>query len=76
MVSCRGLGFVSFLGTLHWPSGEEELGHFGVSFWEVVILFEQWVGHRLLIEKVVEPRGRAHRPLSTSSVPVVEMSVC
>ena len=66
-------------GTLHWPSGEEELGHFGVSYWEVLILFEQWVGHRLLIEKVVEPRVRAHRPLSTSPVPVserVDMPIC
>ena len=79
LVSCRGLGFVSFLGTLHWPSGEKELGHFGVSYLEVLILFEQWAGHWLLIEKVVKPRGRAHRSLSTSHVPVsegVDMPVC
>ena len=24
--------FTSFLGTLHWPSGSVDLGHFGISF--------------------------------------------
>ena len=24
--------FTSFLNTLHWPSGSDDLGHFGVSF--------------------------------------------
>ena len=40
--------FSSFLGTLHWPSGYADLGHFGISFLEILILFEQWAGHRLL----------------------------
>ena len=44
--------FTSFLGTLHWPSGSVDLGHFGISFLELLILFEQWAGHRLLSEKV------------------------
>ena len=42
--------FTSFLGTLHWPSGSLDLGHFGISFLELLILFEQWAGHRLLSE--------------------------
>ena len=42
----------SFLYTLHWPSGTEDLGHFGNSFLELLIRFEQWTGHRLLSEKV------------------------
>ena len=25
--------FTSFLGTLHWPSGSVDLGHFGIHFW-------------------------------------------
>ena len=41
----------AFLGTLRWPMGSEDMGHFGVSFWELLILFEQWAGHRLLNEK-------------------------
>ena len=44
--------FTSFLATLHWPSGAEDFGHFGISFLELLILFEQWAGHRLLSEKV------------------------
>ena len=44
--------FTSFLRTLHWPSGSVDLGHFGISFLELLILFEQWAGHRLLSEKV------------------------
>ena len=43
----------SFLNTLHWPSGATDFGHFGVSFLELLILFEQWAGHRLLSEKVI-----------------------
>ena len=28
-ILCR---FTSFLGTLHWPIGSDDIGHFGVSF--------------------------------------------
>ena len=37
-----------------------------------MILLEQWAGHRLLIEKVIRLRARAHSPISISSVPVTE----
>ena len=62
--------FTSFLGTLHWPSGSVDLGHFGVSFLELLILFEQWAGHRLLSEKVTGPHVRAGRSILLPSVPV------
>ena len=58
--------------TLHWPSGTEDFGHFGISFLELLILFEQWAGHRLLSEKVTRSHERAHRHISISSVPVSE----
>ena len=64
--------FTSFLNTLHWPSGSDDLGHFGVSFLELLILFEQWAGHRLLGEKVTRPHVRANRPILIPSVPVSE----
>ena len=48
----------------------EDLVHFGVSYLEVLILFEQWAGHRLLSEKVTRPHERAHRPITISCVPV------
>ena len=56
--------FTSFFGTLHWPVGSEEMGHFWFSYLELLVLFEQWAGHRLLNEKVIRPHLRAHRPTS------------
>ena len=64
--------FTSFLSTLHWPSGASDFGHFGVSFLELLILFEQWAGHRFLSEKVTRPHVRANRPIILPSVPVSE----
>ena len=54
--------FTSFLATLHWPTVSDDIGHFGVSFLELLILFEQWAGHLLLSEKVTRPHVRANRP--------------
>ena len=64
--------FTSFVNTLHWPSGSLDLGHFGISFFELLILFEQWAGHRLLSEKVTRRHVRANRPILIPSVPVSE----
>ena len=64
--------FTVFLGTLHWPVDTVDLGHFGVSYLEVLILFGQWAGHRLLHEMVTRPHLRANRPTSFPSVPVSE----
>ena len=41
-------------------------------FLELLILFEQWTGHRLLSEKVIRPHVRANRPILIPSVPVSE----
>ena len=57
---------------MHWPSGSDDFGHFGVSFLELLILFEQWAGHRLLSENVIGPHVRANRPILIPSVPVSE----
>ena len=40
------------------------MGHFGVSFLELLILFEQWAGHRLLSEKVTRPHVLPSVPVS------------
>ena len=42
--------FTSFLKTLHWPSGSADLGHFGISFLGILIIFEHWAGHPLLCQ--------------------------
>ena len=66
---CR---FTSFLGTLHWPIGSDDIGLFWVSSLELLIIFEQWAGHRLLSEKVTRPHVRANRSIWIPSVPVSE----
>ena len=60
--------FSSFLGSLHWPADTGNLGHYGVSYLEVL-----WAGHRLLSEKVTRPRALALN-ISISSVPGSEES--
>ena len=62
----------TFLNTLHWPAGDVDLGHCGVSFLDVLVFFEQWAGHQLLSEKVTRPHVRANRPIFIPSVPVSE----
>ena len=52
--------FTSFLGTLHLPTCPGDIGHFGVSFLELLILFEQWSW----------PHVGANRPILIPSVPV------
>ena len=68
-ILCR---LTSFFGTLHWLIGSDDTGHFGVSFSELLILFEQWAGHLLLSEKVTWPHVGADRPTLLPSVPVSE----
>ena len=46
------------------------MGHFGVSFLEILILFEQWASHRLLSEKVTRPHVRANHSILIPSVSV------
>ena len=64
------LGLLLFLIPCNWPTGSDDFGHFGVSFLELLILFEQWAGHRLLSEKVTWPHVRANRPILIPSVSV------
>ena len=64
--------FLPFLGTLHWPVGAVDMRHVGASFSEILILFEQWAGHRLLSELATRSHVRANRSLLIPSVPVSE----
>ena len=71
-----GLGilceFTAFLGSLRWPVGAVDMGILGVLFWEILILFEHWAGHRLLSEKVTRAHIRPDRPILFPSAPVAE----
>ena len=56
--------FTAFLSTLRWPEEEREMGKYGVSYLEFLILFERWVGPRLLHEQRVPTCCRVGRSLS------------
>ena len=61
--------WVAFLGTLHWPAGGLDLGVGGISFFDLLILYELWAGERLSFEKAVPRYLRPGRPISVSAVP-------
>ena len=67
----RGLlvKWVAFLGTLHWPAGGADLGVGGISYVELLILYEPWAGERLSLEKAHPRYLRPGRPISVSAVP-------
>ena len=54
-VSTSSLTSPLFLATLHWPQGAADLEKFGISYLELIIMFEQNAGHRLTCEKVFRP---------------------
>ena len=62
--------WVSFLGSLHWPVGDLDLGVGGVSFVELLILYELWAGERLSLQKAHARYLRPGRPISVSAVPI------
>ena len=57
------------MSSLHWPVGDLDLGVDGVSFVELLILYELWAGERLSLEKAVPRYLRPGRPISLSAVP-------
>ena len=56
------LVFSSFLASLHWPQGNPDLGKFGISYFELLLMFEIFAGHRLHAEKAIRPHLRPRRP--------------
>ena len=60
---------VTFLGSLHWSPAGADLGPGGISFVELLILYEVWAGERFQFEKAVPRYRRVDRPISVSAVP-------
>ena len=60
------LFFSSFLASLHWPQDTSDFGKFGISYFELLLMFEVYTGHRLQTEKTVRPHLRSRRPLAFS----------
>ena len=61
--------WVSFLASLHWPAGGSDLGVGGISYVELLILYELWAGERLSLEKATPRYLRQGRSISVSAVP-------
>ena len=61
--------WVSFLGSLHWPAHGGDLGVGGISYVELLILYELWAGERLVLEKAHLRYLRPGRLISVSAVP-------
>ena len=57
------LVFSSFLASLHSPQGTPDLGKFGISYFELLLMFEVNTGRRLHTEKAVRLHLRPRRPL-------------
>ena len=64
------LEFSSFLASLHWPQGDTDLGKFGISYFELLLMFEIYAGHRLHAEEATRSHLRPRRPLVFSGFPV------
>ena len=58
------LVFSSFLASLHWPQGASDSGKFGISYFELLVMFEVFSGYRL--QKTVRSHFRSRRPLAFS----------
>ena len=61
--------WVSFLHSLHWPADGCSLGVGGVSYVELLILYEICAGDRPQLEKAVPWYRRPGRSISVSAVP-------
>ena len=60
----------AFLSSLTWPNEVTDLGAGGVSYVELLILFERWEGERLRIEESVPKYRRPGRPISVLGSPL------
>ena len=59
----------AFLSSLHCPAVVGDLEMFGISYVELLALYERWAGERLVLEPTVPRARRGSRPISVSAVP-------
>ena len=60
----------AFLSSLTWPTEVVDLGAGGISYVELLILYERWAGERLRIEESIPKYRRPGRPISVSAAPL------
>ena len=61
--------WVAFLGTLHWPADEADLGVGECPASKCAFCMNFWAGERLVLEQVLPSYWRPGRPISVSVVP-------
>ena len=59
----------AFLSSLSWPREVSDLGPCGVSFVELLILYDKWAGERLRVEDSIPKYRWPGRPISVSAAP-------
>ena len=64
------VNLAAFLSSLHWPDEVTDLGPGGVSYVELLILYERWAGERLRIEESLPKYRRPGRPISVLAAPL------
>ena len=60
----------AFLSSLSWPDEVVDLGPGGVSYVELLILYERWAGEMLRIEGSVPKFRRSGRPVTVTAAPL------
>ena len=60
----------AFLSSLSWPGEVSDLGPGGISYIELLILYERWAGERLRAEDFLPKFRRPGRPISVSVAPL------
>ena len=60
---------VKWVAFVHWLAGGLDLGVGGISYVELLILYELWAGERLTLEKAHPRYLQLGRPISVSAVP-------
>ena len=59
----------AFPSSLHWLAVVGDWEGSGISYVELLILYERWAGERLVLEPAVPRARRGSRPISVSAVP-------
>ena len=61
----------AFLSSLSWPGEVEDLGPGGISYVELLILYERWAGERLRVENSLPKHKRRGRKVEVAAAPLV-----
>ena len=61
----------AFLSSLSWPGEVDDMGPGGISYIEMLILYERWAGERLRVEDSLPKHKRRGRKVVVTAAPIV-----